>query len=218
MNRNRPCKICGCLGRIRTNRTKSNRTKFFIHEDHGDCLRYINQRFQERYWRPTFENFTQPITCKACGRQCFRWNDENGRPFLFNELGPPWPRHDHDKQQDACSCWQWDAEGYVPCDIENGEPFFVGKGKTKKLSELILWARDLKSGSRYSLICKTDIKRLIKQRHQPFLFKWKDPQFLELNTFDYSKPRIYECALTQPQWPPPAVENRVFEPWGHIFA
>jgi hypothetical protein len=125
---------------------------------------------------------------------------------LFDELGPPWPRHDHDKQQGVKSCWQWEIDGYVPCGIENGEPIFDGKGKPKKLSKLVLWVRDLKSGIISSLICKTDIKQLIKKRHQPFHFK-KDAQIWELNTFGF---RPFECALTEPQWPLPAIDMRAW--------
>lgn len=212
------CKHCGGVGKFW--REKLDKKKHFSHDaPNRDCNDYINRRFRQQHWRPTFESFTQPTRCEACGKQCFRWNDENERPFLFDELGPPWPKHDHNRQQEkvAGSRWQWEVNGYVPCYFENGQAFFDGD---KRPDRLLIWVRDLKTSSSLSVwVCRKDIRRIVKQRHQPFLFKIIAAQLLELNTFDNDcfKSRLYECSLTQPQWPPPPVQIGVFEPWGRIF-
>lgn len=46
------------------------------HHDYGDCV-----------------SKTFPIRCKICGKEVFYYSCTCGSKVFFDELGPPWPKH-----------------------------------------------------------------------------------------------------------------------------
>lgn len=41
----------------------------------------------------TCHSYTIPMTCSACGNAVFLYQSKHGGRALFDELGPPWPKH-----------------------------------------------------------------------------------------------------------------------------
>lgn len=38
-------------------------------------------------------SYTVPMVCSACGNAVFRYQSKHGGSAIFDELGPPWPKH-----------------------------------------------------------------------------------------------------------------------------
>jgi hypothetical protein len=183
--RSEDCDICGGPGWYASN---PNGKPFFGHE-HGNCKDNVAGKFSAYRQHFDYRSFTEPSNCKDCGGKCFHYKE-----FSFAELGPPWTRHE-------CGCerkrpYQWERDGYIPCDISDGELL----GDSRDSYRLILWVDDLKSEIKRQLYLCIDrqelIKFFIKQLQQPFHLKPQDSCFWDLNTFErsygYSVP--YRCS------------------------
>ncbi|SFG23797.1 hypothetical protein [Neptunomonas qingdaonensis] len=40
------------------------------------------------------ETYTRPTRCKGCGRYVFYYQNDSGSKVFFDDLGPPWPKHE----------------------------------------------------------------------------------------------------------------------------
>jgi hypothetical protein len=41
------------------------------------------------------ESYTHPMRCKQCSAYVFYYQSENGGKTVFDDLGHPWPKHQH---------------------------------------------------------------------------------------------------------------------------
>jgi len=176
--------------------------KHFFHLNH-DCADYIARKLPKQRQRLTCESFTRPTTCGICGGDCFYYENEYGSKVFFDELGPPWPKHDciERQQRRPKPPWQWQRDGYEPCVINKVIPVV-------QLQKLVVYARNLNTGSDLALcVCGKDIKTFISRLPQPFLVKALPTGVWELNTYaqfyDHFEPRAYICSEAQSARPAP---------------
>jgi len=193
------CKFCGDTGRWRT---LTAGKKHFFHKNH-DCGDYITRKLAPKHRQLTVQSFTRPTTCDICGGKCFYYENEYGSKVFFQELGPPWPKHDCIKrqQQRPKPPWQWELSGYEPCVIFKAIPVV-------QLQRLVVYVRRLINGQSLALrVGARDIKSFINRLHQPFLIKAVAPTVWELNTYaqfyERFEPRPYTCHEAQSAWPVP---------------
>lgn len=80
--------------------------------------------------RATLESFVNPnAECPICGKRVFFYESPNGGRVFFNELGPPWPKHECTDHPDQVRLrpkhdeyvWQkpphrpsWESAGWLP--------------------------------------------------------------------------------------------------------
>lgn len=134
---------------------------------------------------------------------------------FFNELGPPWPKHDCGAYltrklsgKPPKPRWRWQINGYEPCEIYKALPVVDRQS-------LVVYLRELRSGTSLALCVRDELVRsLIDHILQPFLLKAISPAVWELNTFDqfYDRfePRAYVCLEAQFAWPSPAEQPRAW--------
>jgi hypothetical protein len=196
------CKFCGDTGKWKT---LSGGKKHFFHQNH-DCADYIARKLAPKHRQLTVQSFTRPTRCDICGGECFYYENEHGSKVFFDELGPPWPKHDHDaciKRQEKRPKppWQWELAGYEPCVIYKTIPVV-------HLQRFVVYVRRLISGQNLALcVGARDIKSFINRLHQPFLLKAVTPAIWELNTYaqfdNRFEARPYRCREAQCAWPIP---------------
>ena len=177
------CKFCGAI--IVEWKTKSEpdgrQSRFGKHKD-GNCEKYIARKLSLHQQQSTWQGFTTPEKCD-CGRECFYWRENEKRKMsklCFDELGPPWFKHDCDERREKHPKppYQWEIEGYEPCVIEEVDSRFICD------HELVVQVCGLKSGRKLALEVKKDITSFIYHLHQPFHFRSVDnKQLWELNTY-----------------------------------
>lgn len=197
------CKFCGGSGKWRT--LPAGRKRFFHARTH-DCAAYIAHNLSAKRRKLCLHTFTRPTRCGVCGGDCFYYQNEHGSKVFFDELGPPWPKHDHAacirrQEKRPKPPYRWELAGYEPCVIFkafSSVPFQM----------LVVYVRGLKSERKLALrVSARDIKSFIARMHQPFLLKELGERHWELNTYaqfyDLFEPRAYECSLAQFAWPAP---------------
>jgi len=163
-------KFCGGPGRWAKNPDSTN---YFIHDD-GDCQDYINRKLSAHKRQSTYQKFTTPDICGDCEGECFCWHEHKyRRKVYFDELGPPWPKHDHDacikrQQQRPKPPWQWELTPYEPCVIYEAHP-------DKQFQKLEAYGRGLKSDRFLAIfIGAKDIRSFIGDLDHPFLIRDAD--------------------------------------------
>lgn len=195
------CKFCGDTGEWKT---LSGRKKHFFHKNHRHgCGDYITSKLPAKRRQLVLQNFTRPTRCDICGGECFYYENEYGSKVFFEELGPPWPKHDcvERQQKRPKPPWQWELAGYEPCVIFRVIPVI-------SRSCLVVYVRQLTDGKKLPLcIGPKDIKSFINRLNQPFLLKAVPPTKWELNTYakfdDRFEPRPYICSEANFAWPVP---------------
>jgi hypothetical protein len=191
------CKFCGDIGRWRMLPTGK---KHFFHQHH-DCGEYIARRLTPKRRQLSLQSFTRPTKCDICGGECFYYENEYGSKVFFDELGPPWPKHDciERQQRRPKPSWQWELAGYEPCVIFKPIPIIPRQ-------RLVVYVRRLTDNKKLALcVDGKDIKPFINRLHQPFLLKAVPPTKWELNTYaqfdDRFEPRSYICSEASFAWP-----------------
>jgi hypothetical protein len=173
-------KFCGGPGKWAKN---PSGTSYFIHND-GNCQGHINRKLSLNHRQSIYQRFTTPEKCDICKRDYFYWlENENGGKVCFDELGPPWPKHDCDEHREKHPkpSYQWVIEGYEPCMIEGVDSQFICD------HELVVHIYGLNSRRKFSLGVKNNIISFISHLHQPFYCRFIDNEhLLELNTYRQS--------------------------------
>jgi hypothetical protein len=182
---------------------------FHLNQKH-DCGDYIARKLAPKRRQLSLQSFTKPTICDICRAECFYYENEYGSKVFFDELGPPWPKHDHDacikhQQKKPKPPWQWELAGYEPCTIFKVIP--VGH-----LQRLVVYVRRLTSGQNLAL-CVSEVSEgdiilsFINRLPQPFLLKAAAPTIWELNTYaqfcERFEPRSYICSEAKFAWPVP---------------
>lgn len=195
------CKFCGFEGKWRTFRGK----KVFLHLKH-DCTEYIAGKLAGKIQKLTYHNFTRPTRCETCDKECFYYENEFGSRVFFDELGPPWPKHDciERQQKRPKPPYQWEMDGYEPCVIYKVLP-------VPSLQRLVVYVRRLKEGGKLALrVLAPKIKGFIQQLHQPFVLKAVNETQWELNTytrfFEIFRPTPYVCSEAEFALPEPPAQ------------
>ncbi len=68
-----------------------------------------------------YDSYTHPMRCKRCGEYVFFYQSENGGKVIFDDLGPPWPKHSHQGDVEKCVALPqdpvWKKSGFEPLII-----------------------------------------------------------------------------------------------------
>lgn len=88
-------------------RTRTDGTRYPIHGVYTDYTQY--------------DSYTHPMRCKRCGKYVFFYQSENGGKVIFDDLGPPWPKHSHQGDVEKCAGLPqdpvWKKSGFEPLII-----------------------------------------------------------------------------------------------------
>jgi hypothetical protein len=191
------CNFCGQEGSWITLQGR----KVFIHSNQNrDCGRDWARRLSRNRQKLTCDSFTKPTRCERCDKDCFYYENEFGSKVFFDELGPPWPKHDciERQQRRPKSPYRWELDGYEPCVIYKALP-------DVKLQRLEIYVIGLATKKNLALrIIADDIKSFISRLHQPFVLKARGQQKWELNTYaqfyERFEPRAYICTEVDLPW------------------
>lgn len=113
--------INGVLRPIKVNKvTESPQSVVTVHSPYQVPKHQLSAK---HYQAP--KAFTIPnVTCQRCGAKVFYYEHPNGARVLFDQLGPPWPKHpcyeaSQAKQEKAASAKpRWENAGWLPLFYE----------------------------------------------------------------------------------------------------
>lgn len=144
--------------------TDQNGKKLTLHLD-GCCHEY-------NYHYGKYDSFVNPsASCNICGSKVFFYQSPHGGQVYFDELGPPWPKHNCTEKPriiNSFTKFQWKEKNLRPfklLDVKNGSAgitgVFLDEGKFNK-----------KPIKRHFIVGKSIVETILKKwDYHPILVK-----------------------------------------------